>query len=156
MRIRGPRGSRDVAAKDFFLDYLTTALDPDEILTEIRFPVSSGRSGSSFQELVRRKGDFAIVAAAASVTLDDRGAFADVRLALAGVAVTPILAGAARASLVGRSPTPEIIAEAAHEVAAQVQPESDFMASAEYRAAMAEVFARRALSEATQRAGVAP
>ena len=155
MRIEGPAGGRNVPASEFFVTYLTTAIGPGEILTEVRFPVADARTGVSFQELVRRKGDFAIVAAAASITLGPSGDCQDIRLALAGADATPIRAQGATDVLLKQAPTPERIREAARAACEGINPESDIMASADYRRAMAEVYARRALGEAAHRAAAA-
>ena len=151
IRLEGPSGVRDVPAADFFVTYLTTAIEPGEILTEVRFPTASPGTGFAILELVRRKGDFAIVAAAAAVRLAPDGTCLEARLALAGVGPTPIRARAAEAMLVGRPITPELLREAAAAAARDLEPDSDVMASANYRRAMAEVYARRALAEAAER-----
>lgn len=153
MKVQGPSGQREVPASDFFVTYLTTGLQPDEVLTEVRFPAIASGTGSAFQELVRRKGDFAIVAAAATVQVGADGQCREAHLALAGVAPTPIRARAAEEMLVGQAPTPELLREAARAASANIEPQSDVMASAEYRRAMAEVYARRTLAQALERAG---
>jgi carbon-monoxide dehydrogenase medium subunit len=154
MRIEGPSGSRDVPAPEFFLSYLTTALEPADILTTAWFPVLPAGTGVAFQELVRRKGDFAIVAAAAAVELAADGTVRKANLALAGVASTPIRATAAEESLRGQKPTPELFRQAAATAASadEIDPQSDVLASADYRRAMAEVYARRALAQAAEQA----
>jgi CO/xanthine dehydrogenase FAD-binding subunit len=152
MRIEGPGGAREVPAADFFVTYLTTALGPTDMLTEVAFPVLPAGTGTSFLELVRRKGDFAIVAAAAALQLNPDGTCADVRLGLAGVAPTPLHADAASAILKGNQPTPALIAEAAQAACANIEPESDVIASADYRRDMAPIIARRALTQALERA----
>lgn len=152
MVLQGPNGAREVAAPDFFLTYLTTALQTAELLTEVRFPAMQVGTGYSFQELVRRKGDFAIVAAAATLGLKPDGTCRDVCLALAGVAPTPLNADAAARALVGQKPTPELLRQVAEAACEGIDPESDVIASADYRRAMAPVFARRALTEALERA----
>ena len=154
MRLDGPTGSRDVPASEFFVTYLTTALEPNELLTAVWFPVTPAGTGVSFQELVRRKGDFAIVAAAAALELAADGTCRKVNLALSGVAPTPVRATAAEDVLRGQSPTADLIRRAATAAAQadDVDPESDVMASAGYRRAMAEVYSRRALTEAAERA----
>src|SRR5581483_10431419 len=98
---RGPAGERTIAARDFFVSYLTTALAPDELLTEIRLPVAPARTGAAFVEVSRRHGDFALVAAAAQVTLDANGACARAALALGGVGPTPCPAHDDAALLLG-------------------------------------------------------
>ena len=151
MHLEGPNGGRDVSASDFFVTYLTTALKHDEILTEVRFPILAPGTGVSYKELVRRKGDFAIVAAAATARVAADGTCSEVQLALAGVEATPIRADAAAGILRGRVPSAQLIEEAAQAACEGIDPEGDVIASADYRRAMAPVFARRALTEAFSR-----
>ena len=82
MKIRSKQGERELAASEFFIDLLTTCLEPGEMLVEIAFPASPLRSGSCFMEVARRRGDFALAGVAAIVSLDEDGQFAEVRLAL--------------------------------------------------------------------------
>ncbi len=154
MRLDGPNGSRDVPASDFFVGYWTTAAEPNELLTAVWFPTIPAGAGVSFQELVRRKGDFAIVAAAAVLQLGPDRTCRDAHLALAGAASTPIRARAAEGMLRGKVLSSDVIgaAAAAAAQADDVDPQSDVLASADYRRAMLEVFARRALTEAADRA----
>jgi carbon-monoxide dehydrogenase medium subunit len=156
MLVQGPNGTREIDAADFFVTYLTTALEPGEVLTEIRFPTAGPRTGTAFRELVRRKGDFAIVAAAATVQLAPDGTCLEAHVALSGVAPTPTRARAAEAVLRGQPISQELLREAAVAAASDVEPDSDVMASADYRRAMAEVFARRALTAAAERAVATP
>jgi CO/xanthine dehydrogenase FAD-binding subunit len=153
MVVQGAKGSREIPASEFFQDYLATALRPGEILTEVRFPACREGTGVSFQELVRRKGDFAIVAAAATATLDGDGLCEDVQLALAGVGPTPINVSQAARGLVGKRPAPDLIREAANAACEGIAPPGDVLASAEYRRAMAPIYARRALTQAFERVG---
>lgn len=150
--VQGPKGTRDIPASEFFVTYLTTALEPQELVTSVQFPVPPPRTGYSFQELVRRKGDFAIVAAAATVQLGADGSCSNAQLALAGVGPTPRWAVAAAVVLRGKAPTAALLREAAEAACQGIDPESDVLASADYRRAMAPVFARRALAEAVERA----
>lgn len=152
MHVEGANGARDIPASEFFVTYLTTSIEVDELLTEIRFPVLPAGTGTAFQELVRRKGDFAIVAAATAIQLGADGICQDVRIALAGVAPTPLRAEGAAAILKGKAPTPELLAEAAQAACEGIDPESDVIASADYRRDMAPVIARRALAQALERA----
>ncbi|MSQ23971.1 MAG: xanthine dehydrogenase family protein subunit M [Chloroflexi bacterium] len=152
MVVQGPNGKREIPASEFFVTYLTTALDAEELLTEVIFPILPANTGVCFKELVRRQGDFAIVAAAAAVQLGADGACTAARLALAGVMPTPLNADAAASMLVGQKPTAQIIEQAAQAACVGIDPESDVIASADYRRAMAPVFARRALTEAFERA----
>jgi len=152
LRVEGKNGARDVSATDFFVTYLTSSLGADELVTEVRFPVTAPGTGVSFQELVRRKGDFAIVAAAATVELDAGGACRNAQLALAGVAGTPLRCEAVNDVLRGNVPSPALLREAAELACEGIEPESDVLASAGYRRAMAVVYVRRALEAATERA----
>jgi carbon-monoxide dehydrogenase medium subunit/2-furoyl-CoA dehydrogenase FAD binding subunit len=152
IKVEGKDGARDVSATDFFVTYLTSSLASDELVTEVRFPAMAPGTGFSFQELVRRKGDFAIVAAAATVELDASGVCRNARLALAGVGGTPVGAEVVNDVLQGRAPSPPLLREAAERACEGIEPESDVLASAEYRRAMAVVYARRTLEAATERA----
>src|SRR6516164_6840680 len=89
--VRSASETRVIAAADWFEGYLATARQPDEILTEVRFPVAAPGTGAAFEEVARRHGDFAIVGLAAQLTLDD-GVISDARLAFSGVADVPVRA----------------------------------------------------------------
>ncbi len=141
-------GSRRIAAADFFQTYLSTAIGPDEILTEVRVPGLPPGSSSAFLEISRRHGDFALVAAAASVEVDASGRIVSSRIALGGVGPTPVRAHPAEAMLAGQQPTPALLREAAATVVGQTDPPDDIHASAEYRREMSAVFTRRALTAA--------
>jgi carbon-monoxide dehydrogenase medium subunit len=149
----GPDGSRTISADEFFVTYLTTCMEPAEILTEIRIPALGDRTGHSLQELARRHGDFALAGAIATVTLAGGGAIESARLVLFGVGATPVRAAAAEAMLVGEQPTETVFEAAAAKAAADLDdPLSDVHASADYRRSLAGVMARRALAEAAVRA----
>jgi CO/xanthine dehydrogenase FAD-binding subunit len=143
---RSTRGERTIPAHDFFQGFLTTALEPHELLVEVRFP--EARGGSSFQEVTRRHGDFALVGVAAIVMLDGE-TIRDARLALMGVGPKPVRASEAEAMLMGARPSGALFAEAAEKAAARLEPSSDLHATADYRRRVAAVLARRALAEAT-------
>jgi carbon-monoxide dehydrogenase medium subunit len=151
---RGPRGSREIAAADFFQTYFTTALEFDEILAEIRLPAPAPRSGAAFVEVSRRHGDFALVGAAATVTLNGDGC-ADARVALVGVADTPVDVTRAAEILRGNAITEEAAREVGAEASASIDPGSDLHASAAYRKQVAAVVTRRALLQAAVRAATA-
>ena len=99
--LRSARGARELSARAFFTGPLTTAIGPDEILTEVRFPVADQPARFGFQELCRRPGDFAIVAVACRVSLDDRGICRAAALAVGGVHGTPFWISDAERVLVG-------------------------------------------------------
>ena len=148
---------RTISADGLFADYLTTTLQPGELLTELRVPGLPPRSGTAFVELTRRHGDYAIVGAAAVVTLGEDGTVSAVRLALCGVGSTPIRATGVEQALVGRRPDEPTVREIAGLVAEAVtDPPSDIHGSGAYRRKMAVVFARRALESAARRASGQP
>jgi carbon-monoxide dehydrogenase medium subunit len=134
----GPKGARTVKIDDFFKDLFTTALGPDEILTEIRIP-KMGSAGWSFQKFNRRAQDWAIVGVAAWRNNGDSG------VALVNMGSTPVLASAVSAALAGGASP----AEAAEQAAADASPQADLNASVEFRVHLAKVLVRRALEEAS-------
>jgi CO/xanthine dehydrogenase FAD-binding subunit len=159
VRVAGPAGVREVAAEDLFLMFFTTSLQPDEVLTEVRLPVLPARTGWAFEEVARRHGDFAIVGVAVTLTVaDQRATKADdlvitgCRIALTGVGMTPVRAAAAEALLVGRPPSQAMLAEAAAAFRAEIEPDTDIHATADFRRHLAGVLTERALGRALQRA----
>ncbi|HEY7966616.1 MAG TPA: xanthine dehydrogenase family protein subunit M [Solirubrobacteraceae bacterium] len=142
-------GERTIDAADFFAGFLTTALEPDELLVEVRLPAMAKGHGVAFHELARRHGDFALVGVAAAVALDG-GRIADARLAFIGVGGAPVRAREAEKVLVGAEPGAELFAEAAETAKSELDPAGDSHASAEYRRRVAGVLAQRALAEATR------
>jgi CO/xanthine dehydrogenase FAD-binding subunit len=149
--VRGPRGERTIAAADFFAAALMTVLEPDELLVEVRIPAAPAGAGHAFLELARRHGDFALVSAAASVVVTD-GRVTWVRIALGGVAPTPLRATRAEASLLGESPTSVVLARAGRLAAEDTDPGGDMHGSPEYRRDVAAVYVERALDSALRRA----
>jgi carbon-monoxide dehydrogenase medium subunit len=150
--LRSGSGERTLPASQFFVTYLTTALEPGELLVELRLPLTPPGSGSAFMEISRRHGDFALVGVAATVTLDGAGTCTRAAIALTGVGPTPVVAGDAAKALVGVRPTSEAIADAAMVAAAGLAPDRDLHASREYRTHVAGVLTRRALERAVERA----
>ena len=143
--VASPSGGRNVPASSFFQGPLTTALQPDEILTEIRFPVLPDRR-VAFREFARRRGDFALAAVAAVVRLE-QGTATDVRLAACGVESTPVRLTIAEGALRGRALSPSVIRDAANAAAHEVSPVADIHADAEYRRELLGVLVGRALAE---------
>jgi carbon-monoxide dehydrogenase medium subunit len=152
MVVTGRGGARTVAARDFFHGFLTTAVEADELLTELRIPRLPNGTGCAVEELARRHGDFALAAVFAAVTLGQDGRCTDARLALAGTNPTPVRAEGAEAVLVGNGITGELIDRAAEAVAMTTDSASDIHAPAEYRRDMAAVLTRRALHRAVSAA----
>jgi carbon-monoxide dehydrogenase medium subunit len=132
---RSTRGERRIAAADFFTGWLTNALEPDELLVEVRLPDLPPGAGTAFVELSRRHGDFALVGVAAMV------APGDVRVALTGVDGAPVLRRFERHA-----------ADTGREVAAALDPPGDLHATAAYRRRVAAVLVDRALALAQERA----
>jgi carbon-monoxide dehydrogenase medium subunit len=153
LRVAGPRGERAIQAEDFFVTYLTAALDPEELVTEVRFPLLPAGTGWSFVEFARRHGDFALAGVGTTLTLAPGGECAEARIVLFGVGPTPRRARAAEQALAGRVADERAFEEAARAAAeAAEEPLYDIHASAEYRRHLARVLTRRALSEAAARA----
>ena len=141
------RGARVVPASEFFHGFLATALEPDELLVEVRITTALQGAGTSFLEVARTHGAFAVVGAAAIVLMRD-GVVAEARLVFIGVGATAIRSPDAEVALVGQEPSAEAFAAAAAIGAAGLDPVSDIHASATYRRRAAEVLARRALVKA--------
>ena len=150
MLIRAKTGQRIVRAEGFFLSYMTTALEPDELLSEMQLPALPANSGWSYQEVSRRHGDFALAGAASLVALDDNGNISYARLTLTGT--TPIRAAEAEQSLLGEKPTDALFKNAAERATENLEQDSDIHASAEYRRCACQALARRALAQASERA----
>ncbi len=146
----GPKGSRTIAIDDFFLGLFSTALAPDEILTEIRVPVPPAKSGGSYVKLERKVGDFATAASAVQVTLAADGTIAKIGIALTNAGPTPLRAADAESFLTGQQPTDERIAEAAQRAAAIASPNADRRGAIEYKRQMARVLTGRAIKRAIQ------
>lgn len=144
MVARSSDGAREIPASDFFRTVFSTALEPNEMVTEVRLPLLEDTAKVGFVEFSRRAGDFAVVAA--SSVIDLRGEeIKSARIALAGVGGTPLRAPSAEAILTGRSPGDEVFREAAAAAAAEVEPMGDIHGSAEYRRELVQVLVRRAL-----------
>lgn len=142
---RGPGGERTIPAADFLLSFLTNALDPDEVLVEVRFPRPAPRT--ALHEYARRRGDFAIVAAAVSVEIEE-DTCRSARIVIGGVDDVPVRIEEAEAALAGSRLEAGAIEEAAQAASRAVDPASDIHGSAEYRKHLTAVLVTRALAEA--------
>ncbi len=147
MVILGESGEREVAAGDFFEDYLTTAVRDGEILTSITLPALDGY-GHAFRKFNRRREDWAMVAVCALVKRAGDGSCEDVRIGLTHMASTPLRATAAEAALRGQPLDSERIAAAAEQAAEGTDPPGDLNATPEYKRHLARVLCRRALEAA--------
>jgi len=152
LRVQSVRGERWIAAADFFLGALSTALAPDEMLMEVELPVAPPRSGACFIEVARRRGDFAIIGVACTVELDADGRCSEARIGLCNAGDGPIFAAQASKSLAGRKiATPEIEAATAL-LQGEIDPAGNVHASKEYQRHIAGVLTARALATANERA----
>lgn len=147
----GPAGSRVAAAGDFFLGPLTTALAADEIITAIRFPAWPPGRRWGFQEFARRRGDFAMAAAAVHFDLDREGKAIDTRVGLIGVGGRPQRLPEVETAIDGRIVDDATIAKAKSRTSALVEPSGDIHASAAYRRSLAGTMVERALRSAIAR-----
>jgi aerobic carbon-monoxide dehydrogenase medium subunit len=151
MVVRRASGERTVAADDFFVDVFTSALEPDELLTEIHVPRYDGPAGGGYLKLERKVGDYATVAAAVHLQLDaDRTRVSQAGIALTAVGPKNIRATEAEQLLVGESPSDELFAEAAERAAAAADPRTDVRGSADYKRAVVRTFVRRGLAQAVE------
>jgi len=148
--LRSAATQRTASAEDFFLSFMTTMLEPGELLTQIEVPSLPTNSGCSYQEVNRRHGDFALAGAAALLALDGAGAIRHARLTLTGA--TPIRSHEAEEFLLGKMPSEAVFRDAAQRATENLEQDSDIHASAEYRRDACAVLARRALMQAAQRA----
>jgi len=151
LRIVSASGTRAVAARDFFLDTMTVALDSAELLTEIVLPKLPPHTGWGFEEVARRHGDFALAAVATTLTLSG-GRIAEARIASTGVGPTALRATEAETLLVGRRLNDKLTLRAIAAVRETISPETDLHASSDYRRHLAGVLTGRALAAAWRRA----
>ncbi|MGD0076011.1 MAG: xanthine dehydrogenase family protein subunit M [Candidatus Binataceae bacterium] len=150
---QGPKGTRTIAADDFFVGFLTTALAPDEILTAIRIPRAQALSGGAHMKVSRRTNGLAMVAAAAAVVLDEDGHCMDVGVCVGAMGLTPIRAKAVENEIRGKRIDEAAISRAAELAIEGTDPPSDIHGSAKYRLTVAPTVAARVLQLACERAG---
>jgi carbon-monoxide dehydrogenase medium subunit len=149
--LKGPDGERVVGMHEFHLGPYMTAVQPTEMLTEVRFEIGSGRHGSSHEKVERRAGDFAIVAASAALWLEG-GTIARAGLACSAVGPTTMQIERAEEMMVGKQPSEELFQEAGQIASADVDPSSDGRGAADYKRHVAGALSRRALNRAWARA----
>src|SRR5688500_15649244 len=148
---RGPRGEREIPAREFFLDFLTTALQPDEVLTEVRVSAPPEGHGWSYQKLANQASGYAIVGVGV-IVVDDGGVCADVRIGVTGTAAVPWRAEATETALRGQQLEDGTVAAAAELVDGGIDALDDLHGSAEYRRRVTRGLTRRAILEAAGRA----
>jgi carbon-monoxide dehydrogenase medium subunit len=141
----GPEGERTIPAAELFQGFMMTSLDPDELLTEVRFPAPAPHAAIS--EFARRHGDFAIVAAAVALDMDD-GVCRSARVVLGGVADAPVRVAEAEEALAGATLGDDTLTAAGRAAADAIDPPSDLHGSGDYRRELASVLVKRAVREA--------
>lgn len=146
----GAKGARRIQAADFFISALQTALEPDEVITEILLPAWPAARRWGFQEFARRRGDFALAGVAAFYDVDAQGRAENAHIAVFGASDRQHRLQQAEAALNGQFVTPETIAAAARAASGEVDPPSDIHAPADYRRALVETLTERALAHAAK------
>jgi len=152
IRVIGPKGRRDIPAREFFKGPFETALASNEIVIEVRFPAPAGRSGSAYAKFAHPASGFAIVGVAAVATLKGDGSVERAAIGVTGAAPSPFRATAAERAIVGTRGDANAVVAAAAKAADGVDAMSDLVASAEFRRHLVTVYARRALERAIERA----
>jgi CO/xanthine dehydrogenase FAD-binding subunit len=148
VEVTSTSGSREIPARDLFLGQFVTALEADEVLTAVVLPAQRPGTRTSFHEVARRHGDFALAGAATVVTTDDDGRCTHAAVALLGAAPTPIRRPEAEQVLVGQSWSVELVDEAVATATRDLEPASDVHGSSTYRVRAAGEMVRRSLTDA--------
>lgn len=146
------QGERIISIEDFFVDMLTTALEPNEILREIRINPPTERTGHAYMKVAQPASGFAVVGIAASLTLNANGTCRQSSIGITGVASKAYRASAVEDALNGLAPNEQTIANAAAHAADGIDANADLFASADYRRHLAQVYTRRAIELAASRA----
>jgi len=150
--VTGAKGERVIPIDDFFVTLFTTALQHDEILTEIRVPVPPPKSSGAYFKLERKVGDFATAATAVQLTLDDKGAVQQIGIGLTNAGPTPIRAKAAEDALRSKKPDAALINQASQLAMDAADPSADLRGPAEYKKGLIKELTKRALTRALERA----
>jgi carbon-monoxide dehydrogenase medium subunit len=148
--VQGPNGAREIAFTEFPVAFMTPAIEPNELVTAVRFALWPPGHGHGFVEFARRHGDFAIVSAAALLSENAKGEIARASITIGGVGVAPIRVGEVEAALLGQQPDDKRLREAS-ELCRKFDAIDDVHASSSYRQHLATVMARRALEQARGR-----
>ncbi|MCZ6720921.1 MAG: FAD binding domain-containing protein [Proteobacteria bacterium] len=149
---RGPGGSREIAAGELYRFHLTTSLEPDELVTEARIPALPARTGWSFQEFARRRGDYALAGVCALITLEASGACQGARLSACGIASTPVRLVKAEEVLTGTSLETETVNEAGRAACAHVTAPDDNQTTSAFRKQLVQTLVTRTITRALARA----
>jgi carbon-monoxide dehydrogenase medium subunit len=148
---QGPGGTRSIPIDDFFLGMFTTALEPDELLTEIRIPRPTPGSGGAYIKLERKVGDYAIAAVAVQLTMSGNTVSA-ARIALTNLNIVPMRALEAEKLLVGQELSDSLLEAVGQAAAAECDPSADLRGSIEYKRDLTRVITKRAIRKAVARA----
>lgn len=148
----GPNGQRTIPADDFFLGFFTTALQPDEILTEIRIPAPAAGSGSAYLKLERKVGDYATAGVGVSLQIGHDGTCNTIGIGLTNVSAAPMRAARSEDALKGHKLTDELIKQAAIMAAQDCDPNPDLRGSIEYKRSIVKTLTERAIRKAAERA----
>jgi aerobic carbon-monoxide dehydrogenase medium subunit len=145
-----PSGQRTIPMRDFITDVFTTALRPDELVTEVRVPVATARTGGDYRTLERKVGDYATAAVATRLELAEDGSIAGAGIALTSVCPVNTKVTEAEALLTGQQPSADLFAEAANIAARTASPQDDVRGPAEYKRDVVRVFTRRGLTKSLE------
>jgi carbon-monoxide dehydrogenase medium subunit len=152
IRVVGPAGRRDIAARDYFKGVFETALAANEIIAEIRFPAQTGRTGGAYAKFSHPASGFAVTGVAAVITLTADGSVERAAIAVTGATAAAYRATQAEKALIGTKGDAKAIAEASAKAAEGISALSDLAASGDYRKNLVTVYAKRAIQRAVERA----
>ncbi|HEY1235387.1 MAG TPA: xanthine dehydrogenase family protein subunit M [Candidatus Binatia bacterium] len=150
--VQSPNGTRRIPVDDFFTDFFTTAMTPNEILTEVHVPITPAGTGTAYAKLPHPASGYVVVSAGALITRQPSGTCVTARVAIGGLDSGPLRAIATEMELQGKPLTPQLIAGAAGKAAEESDPVDDGYASVEYKKHVATAYARKAVEAAVQRA----
>ena len=148
----GPNGQRVIPIDEFFFGFYMTALEPSEILTEIRIPLPGPSTGNAYHKLERKVGDYATAGVAVQIALDNHGICKEVGIGLTNVNPTPLRAERSEDVLRGQKITAELIAQAAKFASEDCNPSSDLRGDEAYKRSMVGVLVKRMINKALERA----
>ena len=152
LEVKNLSGRRTIPADEFFITYMTTSMEADEVLMSILFKTPPATSGWGFHEVTRRAGDFAMVGSGAVVNIDDEGKCCYSRVVVFGASETPVRATPVEDILMGEKCTPDLVREAAEQVLGIIEPESDVHVSEDYRKKAAVTLTARAIQDGFKKA----